>query len=230
MMSRNDIQTGGQTRRNIAVPGFWQVVRSAATLCDNALGMCVSLPLGYLDQRNERSIAANARYAEFLEESKNMGVPLEAFLEKRALREELSHMPAWEGPLRAAARRPITAATRRAYFAWQRLSRGWDDSATWSLDIYLARGLSQQLEHLAATTHGWPQSDEYPTFEAWADALQMNAARLRTYAENAFAVPSEGEPGTEAPYGAWLRESQHRYEEAQLAIRWVADNLGSLWD
>lgn len=106
----------------------------------------------------------------------------------------------------------IVLGTRRAIrHGLQRLSRGWDDSATWSLDVHLARTLSDQLDHLADTTHGYPTP--YETFDEWRRTLKEKAEDLRYYAAEIF-----GENAEDA----------HR--RGTSAMHWVADNLADLWD
>jgi hypothetical protein len=106
----------------------------------------------------------------------------------------------------------IQRATRHA---WQRLNRGWDDSATWNLDRYLTATLGAQLNHLADTTHGWPnQTHETP--EAWEAALRTNGAKLAYYGHLDFASTPE----------QW----EAAYAGAQEALTWVAANLRDLWD
>lgn len=47
-------------------------------------------------------------------------------------------------------------ARNQVRWAWQRVFRGWDDRALWSLDTWLARTLGAQLVAMAALAHGWP--------------------------------------------------------------------------
>ena len=43
-------------------------------------------------------------------------------------------------------------------WAWQRLSRGWDNRAIWSIDVYLAELIPQLVRRLKEVTHGVPGS------------------------------------------------------------------------
>jgi hypothetical protein len=45
---------------------------------------------------------------------------------------------------------------RRLTFWWQRRTRGFDDSDTWSLDFTICKFAMPRIRHLAATTHGYP--------------------------------------------------------------------------
>ena len=114
--------------------------------------------------------------------------------------------------------RPIGRIKASIIHAAQRLNRGWDDTATWSLDTHLCRTLGPQLKHLAATTHGWPQSDKYPTFEDWQKALNEHGDILIAYGNK-----------WEAEDFSYLQEKK-QLAAAQKSLRWVAENLGGLWD
>ncbi len=122
----------------------------------------------------------------------------------------------------------------------QRLRRGWDDKALWSLDIHLCATLAEQLEALADTTNGWPDG-LFVSFESWQDALRSNAASLAAYAtrssSSAFdhwdAVlidPSASPQVREEAMRAALAQEAAVTREAQQALRWVADVLPHLWD
>lgn len=91
-------------------------------------------------------------------------------------------------------------------FAWQRMTRGWDDRAVWDVDRHLAEHVADLLEALALTTSGWPNTEEFPEPTDWICALRVNAAKLR-------------------------RSKDHGDDEAgQEAMRWVADHLPHLGD
>lgn len=53
----------------------------------------------------------------------------------------------------------------------QRMRRGFADCDTWDFDTFLIKIIIRGLRHLADTTHGWPQSDKFPTYESWIDYL-----------------------------------------------------------
>ena len=57
-------------------------------------------------------------------------------------------------------------------WAWQRMCRGWDDRAVWSIDVYLANIIPQMVQQLKEVTHGTPGSmfeaeDWDPKANAW---------------------------------------------------------------
>jgi hypothetical protein len=137
--------------------------------------------------------------------------------QQEAIEDAVSPFPRTRRCLRSVAgRRLATESARDVLFAWQRLTRGWDDRSLWSLDWYVCRTLGAQLTQLADTTHGWPQSDEYPTFEDWQAALRTHGSALTEAANTDI---TEGFENTQAAY-----------VQAQESLRWVADNLGDLWD
>lgn len=118
---------------------------------------------------------------------------------------------------------PLSGGLNSVRLAFQRLTRSWDDSSTWSLDYHLTLTLGAQLKHLAETTHGWPESEKFPTFEDWQKALNVNGDFLLAYSTKDDIVFN-----TDKPYDK-DREEQI-IKDAQSALIWVADNLPALWD
>lgn len=45
----------------------------------------------------------------------------------------------------------------------------------WSFDIFLLTALANGLDIMAKEAHGWPESEEFPTFDSWVDALREAA-------------------------------------------------------
>lgn len=119
--------------------------------------------------------------------------------------------------------RPLHSAARTVKYAFQRLTRSWDDTATWSLDDHLCLTLGSQLKHLAETTHGWPQSEKFPEFEDWKKALHENGDLLLEYANKDDVLFAEGNDYT-------LAQEEEYTKKAKKALRWVAENLNGLWD
>lgn len=113
--------------------------------------------------------------------------------------------------------RPITSAIKKIKHARQRVTRGWDDTATWSLDTHLARTLGAQLVRLAEVTHGYPSGGTFNTFEEWQEALRTHGNALTRYAEGIH------------EYDEHIDHEQ-LIRDAETALHWVADNFGSLWD
>lgn len=104
---------------------------------------------------------------------------------------------------------------RQVRWAKQRLFRGWDDRAVWSLDTHLAGTLGAQLIQMADIAHGYPDVDGF-TYETWTAALRLHGQSLVTYSEK----------------WDWqgTQEWNAIYTPAQYALRWVADNFAALWD
>lgn len=100
-------------------------------------------------------------------------------------------------------------APQQIRWGYQRVVRGWDDRATWSLDTHLGRTLGAQLTALA-DGHGCP--DGYGQVR-WEADLKRHGQALLGYGEDKFDI-----------------DDTPLYGSAQDALRWVADNLGSLWD
>jgi hypothetical protein len=95
-------------------------------------------------------------------------------------------------------------------WAWQRVHRGWDDRALWSLDTWLAGTLGAQLIAMADLAHGWPGMADW-TFETWTAALRQHGGVLSDYGHNCDADDAA-------------------IDSAQESMRWVADHLPNLWD
>lgn len=60
---------------------------------------------------------------------------------------------------------------RQFKWAYQRVTRGYCDYDIWDMDTYLSQLLADGIRHLADTTHGYPGTDEFPTYESWRDYL-----------------------------------------------------------
>lgn len=123
---------------------------------------------------------------------------------------------------------------RQIRWARQRVFRGWDDRAVWSLDNHVAETLGAQLILMAEIAHGYPpgygsitprtedsqfipdEPDGDETFNRWAGDLRKHGEALLAYQKSQYDV-----------YGdAW----EALYQPAREALVWVADNFGSLWD
>lgn len=133
--------------------------------------------------------------------------------------------PWWEGPLRALRSNPFSKVVSAVDRRHQRAQRGWDHTALWSLDDHLSKTLGAQLIALADIAHGWPQSDEYPTYEDWVAALRDNGNALLAYGDHWDVCLIPGITSEEIR----AKEDELR-DNAKKALHWVADNLGALWD
>lgn len=134
---------------------------------------------------------------------------VEAMIEAQRKRERWYKPGVW---MLYAARRKARSARFQVRMAWQRVFRGWDDSAVWSLDDHLAKSLGEQL---VALSKGWGYPDGY-TPEEWKAALAKHGTALLAYRKVHYDVDGD--------------EWEALYMPAQEALRWVADNFCALWD
>lgn len=131
-------------------------------------------------------------------------------------------------------RNPIRNAKRSVRFAYQRVTRGWDDPAAWGMCRRLPKSLGEQLVAMAEMAHGYP--DGYPDHHldgclAYSvflpDKSEKDAAFERWVAD----LRTNGEALLALSRLEWLDDGfDEAYAAAQDALRWVADNLGALWD
>lgn len=110
---------------------------------------------------------------------------------------------------------PLSKLPRRTRWAHQRVTRGWDDTTLWRLDGWLTKTLGAQLVTMSETVHVYP-GDHYP-YEQWTADMRKHGEALQHYAEFDFLKSPEEWEATV-------------YPGARDALRWVADNLGALWD
>jgi hypothetical protein len=205
----------------------WNAIYATANGVDTALATIGGLPLSHLAKQNEKRAMLNPEYAriEGLRSeagtkvktmfSREKGLDMDAWDTQDAIRDEVSRHPWWEDAARALTQRSFTRGLSAVRHAFQRVSRGWDDRALWSLDDHLCSTLSAQLLAHAKTAHGWPCSEQYPTYEDWIVAVTKAGTALGEYHKI---------------YESDLNEEARIRDEASAALRWVADNLGGLWD
>lgn len=104
---------------------------------------------------------------------------------------------------------------RQIKWAHQRVFRGWDDRAVWSLDSHLTRVLGQQLIVMSEIAHGYPGEEIGWTYERWVGELHQHGEALLAYSTQ-----------FEHDMDDWER----LYVPAREALLWVAENLSMLWD
>jgi hypothetical protein len=107
-------------------------------------------------------------------------------------------------------------------YAWQRVFRGWDDRAGFSTGHYLAKNLGEQLVSMSENAHGWPGVGW--TYDEWVSALKANGEALRAFWR------LDDEEVERGDYEDWQVHHEATVKAAQDALRWVADNLETLWD
>lgn len=213
----------------VPVPALLRAARTIARGIDNMLEPVASKALDNLAVKNKSRAMQDPAYSAIENKRHKDGSEFVTMIDEEGglgmaewegqhrIYESLAQHPWWEELARKASDRPFTGRIAKRIHRHQRAVRGWDDTATWSLDTHLTATLADQLDRLAATTHGWPQSQEFPDFEDWQTALTSNAAKLRRYGRDKFDL-IDPEDETAA------------LTDAQDALRWVADHLGSLWD
>lgn len=169
--------------------------------------------------------------------SEELGLGPREWERQDEIRDTVAPDPWWFPAVRTIRDRPVRRGVRMLRAATQRAGRGWADQDTWNLDSSLCRTLAGQLRHLAVAGHGYPGTDDYQTPQAWAAALITAADGLLEWAQRdeSEAADAAGEPHLSddefsAALAAWQADEQRRYAAAQQALRWVADNLGLLWD
>lgn len=114
-------------------------------------------------------------------------------------------------------KRSPTTAHAASVYAWQRLTRGWDDRAAYNVCQSLPATLGAQLMRMAEVAHGWP-GERYGTFENWVNDLRMHGSALVHYALAQDAASAEH-----------VNLDNDR-DAAQRAMHWVAVWLPALWD
>lgn len=128
-------------------------------------------------------------------------------------------------------RNPIRDARKSVRWAYQRVTRGWDDLSVWSVRDSLSKTLGAQLVEMANISHGCPPYyPEQPgvggpqlflptpgdeVHELWRGDLRRHGEALLAYSRDEAESPDI---------------SLDLYMAAQESLRWVADNLADLWD
>jgi hypothetical protein len=108
-------------------------------------------------------------------------------------------------------------------FFYQRLTQGFDDSATWSLDTHLARIIAPRLKrYKELNTHAWPGPVEgmpgtgrFNTFQEWHQALDKMIFAFESYASE------------DRDFWDWSESERDRIEEGLMLF---AKHYGALWD
>lgn len=78
----------------------------------------------------------------------------------------LRHWWSWHHPLRR-----LRETRRNLKWAWQRIRYGASDGDVWDFEEYLEALIPYGIRKLAREGNGWPQSEEFPTYESWRDYL-----------------------------------------------------------
>lgn len=138
----------------------------------------------------------------------------------------------------------------------QRMRYCVSEQDTWGFDGYLLVVLENGLRTLAKNAHGWPQSETYPEFEDWLNALnnaaddarwceetfnelnmqvfkKYNQERLEEYGDDIEGFLNDKRQ-TEEEYKAERAERTRLHEERERRLAELLDfvhaNFWSLWD
>lgn len=103
----------------------------------------------------------------------------------------------------------VRLSKRSLRFLWQQLTRGWDDSETWSLDYSLGKIIAPRLKRFKEVQGGYPSD---LTEQEWAKKIDKMIAAFE------FA-------GSEARWNAGPEE----YDKHQKGIELFAENFFGLW-
>ena len=110
---------------------------------------------------------------------------------------------------------------RQFKWAYQRVTRGFCDFDVWDLDTYLSQLLSQSIEHLAKTSHSYPGTEEFPTYESW-EAYLMEIVNKLKYSLNE--LPNEYEEAwmkTWDSKGFIKNSNQRTPEEEEITTKYL---------
>lgn len=148
---------------------------------------------------------------------------------------------------------------RNMKFAYQRITKGYCEPDVWDMDVYLQYLLPDMLRELAETTHGWPQSKEFPNFEDWQEYLREialhfensredNSTEIEREEDEAFekilkyreglsleeSIDFKSNPEYQKLQKDWLeltkQVSQMREREKNKAFDKMRNHFFSLWD
>jgi hypothetical protein len=142
----------------------------------------------------------------------------------------------------------------------ERAKHGVSRADTWSFHDYMGVVLANGLRILAEDSHGWPDTEEYPTFESWTEKLNEVADKLiqasttdrqidKMYNEIEWSEEDLKPAGLEdmEDFSDWLNEEtstpafkeySRRTDEIRSlaeknleeAFEWLSKNWWGLWD
>jgi len=116
---------------------------------------------------------------------------------------------------------------------WQRLTQGFDDRATWSLDHTIAKFILPRLKHYNQTTHSYPAS--LATSEQWFEyvnqmiwSFEYALANYDTYDDS----ECDWHDLESRKYHASLRQAQQAkdYKKFEEGMNLFAKYYANLWD
>jgi hypothetical protein len=116
-------------------------------------------------------------------------------------------------------------------YAWQRIFRGWDDRAIWSIDYYLSELIPELVLELKEITHGVPwamfpkdvvageetSEDMEIASENWDKTLEKIAEGFKYFHKNVYEVSS-------------IEEINILQEKVNESFELLSEHFMSLWD
>ena len=124
----------------------------------------------------------------------------------------------------------------------QRFRRGFSDADTWDLATFIPEQIAACLDVMADNAHGWPESEEFPTFDDWVAALRSTATSLRRAGadplvneatrawHDANRDPNVDPELTEELFRRSRDVEAARDDEVDAAFLWVVEHRQSLWN
>lgn len=106
--------------------------------------------------------------------------------------------------------------------AWFRVTRGIAPVDLWSFDTHLENIIPYSLRWLAANSHGWPQSEEFPEFKDWANYL-YNLADKWDYAFKDWTEYSKENEYYEEYQTIMEKCHKHEQNEDGLYHSWIEE-------
>jgi len=208
--------------------------------------------ISQFENLRERRASSDPTWAEIERKRKIEGSENKVFIgenlsfadmdKQREIEQLITPNPWWYNSLVVISQKSLSNGFRKIERGSQRLRRGWDDTHTWDLGVNLCLQLSEQLEHLAQTAHGWPDSAEHDTYESWIGQLRTQSAALRraggsyeyeqaeTLWYSLIRSKSSDPKSIKDAEEKLLQIEQEDLEAAKRAMHWVADHINQLWD
>lgn len=128
---------------------------------------------------------------------------------------------------------------RQVKYAWQRVFRGWDDTAVWSIDSYLAKQIPELIRKLKKDQHGYPacilpedyepgatrpeeeeEAIEKEAIEKWNNILDSIAEGFEAYVKYDGFKWNDGN----------TKEYEEDKKKFETAFQFLIKYFSSLWD
>lgn len=114
---------------------------------------------------------------------------------------------------------------------YERARYGFGHRDLWSFDHYIAGVISKATKDLADTSHGYPATEEFPTFESWRDFLREISHDLDRYALDSLddlGITTWDE--IDDRFDEISESDYQRYHRGVDAMKRFSENFGSMWD